>query len=626
MVAALAQPGAAAPGGISTIAGTGVIGYNGGGIRATTATLANPQGVAVDALGNRLIVDTASNRVRVVAVSASNPGYPIFGCASTCTWTAGDIYTIAGPGAPGYNGDDVPAATGELDAPSGVVVDHHGNPLVADTLNNRVRVIAVSASNPGYPTPRWTVGDIYTVAGNGTGSYNGDGIPGPDGELSSPQAVTVDTTGNLLITDTADSRVRVMALSASNPGYPLTGCTSNVGPVPCVWMLGDIYTMAGPGPGFNGDGIPAVNAEVNEPRGVTVDGEGNPIIADAANDRVRVIAVSASNPGYPVPGWTVGDIYTIAGAGTGSYTPDGVSAPTAEINTPGGVAVDHAGNPLLVDSGNQRVRVVAVSGANPGYLLAGCAGACHWSVGDIYTVTGDGSGAYNGDGIPATSAQLNFPAGLAIDTIGNFYIADTSNSRVREVQVGATVNPPCPPRSVSAVPLEQLAVVHWVIPSCNGGSAITGYVVTPHLGATALTPHLFNAAATTGTISGLTVKRTYRFTVAAQNVAGAGRASGSSNAVTIGAPAPPARPTVAKVSAGALAVKFRAPANNGAPIAGFTATCASANGGRTRSKAGRASPITVTGLSVGKTYACTVAATNSRGTGPASPPSAAAKA
>jgi hypothetical protein len=620
VIVAVPGPAAASAGDISTVAGIGSAGENGDGIPGVSAAVDQPQGVAIDAHGNALIADSSNNRVRVVAASASNPGYPLADCSGPCTWTVGDIYVIAGQGLVGFNGDGIPADAAQLDTPSDVAVDHVGNPLVVDSHNDRVRVIAVSASNPGYPLARWSVGDIYTVAGNGAGSvgYSGDGFYATDAHLLAPKRVTVDVHGNLLITDTGNQRVRVVAVSASNPGYPLGGCAGR-----CVWTPGDIYTVAGNGfGGYSGDGIRAMRAELNAPTGIGVDANGDVLITDTENHRVRIVAIATSNPGYSLVSWTVGDIYTIAGNGTPSYTSDGIPATATEVNEPHGVTVDAEHNPVIADTGNHRVRVLAVSRYDPGYLLAGCTGGCRWTIGDVYTVAGNGTGSYDGDGIPATRAQLNFPASVALDTKGNLYIADSSNSRVREVQIGTPVTVPCAPRSVSATPRKQQAVVRWDSPPCTGGPPITNYLVTPHLPSTRLPARRFGATATTAVITGLTVGKTYRFTVEAVNTIGESAPSKLTNSITVGVPGRPAKPTVTKTAPGSLMVTFDTAPGNGAAISRYTATCASRNGGNTNSSSHKSSPINVNGLTPGKTYTCTVTATNSRGTGPASLPSA----
>ena len=531
LVAMSADVAGAAAGNISTVAGTGGVGEHGDGGPAVNATIDEPQSVAVDAHGNLVIADSTNNRVRVVAVSAMNPGYRLSGCTGTCTWAVGDIYVIAGHGIGGYNGDRIPAVNAQLFAPTGVAVDKVGNVVIADSLNERVRVVAVSPANPGYFVSSWTIGDIYTVAGNGPGSlpYNGDGIFATDAQVSNPQRVSFDASGNLFIADTGNQRVRVVALSVSNPGYPLGGCIG-----PCTWAAGDIYTVAGDGfAGYFGDGIPSTSTGLNVPTGVAVDSHNNVVIADTGNQRIRIVAVSASNPGYSLPSWTVGDVYTVAGGLAGGYSGDGKPAAGADIDLAQDVTIDTHGNLLIADTGNERVRVVAKSGSNPGYPLGGCTGSCTWAVGNIYTVAGTGVGAFNGDGMLATKAQIYSPTDVAVARNGSLYIADSVNSRIREVALGATATAPCAPRAVSATAGKGRSAVHWVAPSCTGGAAITGYVVTPYLGSSALPARTYKSTATTQTLSGLTARKTYRFKVAARNSAGLGPSSAFSNAVTI---------------------------------------------------------------------------------------------
>jgi parallel beta-helix repeat protein len=166
------------------------------------------------------------------------------------------------------------------------------------------------------------------------------------------------------------------------------------------------------------------------------------------------------------------------------------------------------------------------------------------------------------------------------------------------------------------------ARVIWKAPANNGGAPITGYRVIPYAAGVAQPAIVFNSAATTQQINGLTDGASYRFTVAARNVVGFGPPSAMSPAMIAGAPGQPGVPTVVKPASGSLKNTFAAPMNNGAPITSYSVTCASSNGGVTRTKTGPASPITVTTLTPGKSYVCRVSATNSRGTGPLSNPSA----
>ncbi len=433
-LAVVASPAAATQFNISTIAGTGTAAYNGDGIPVSSGVrLNNPTGVAVDAQGNDIIADRDNQRIRIIENSTTNPGYPCGGC----TWTPGNIDTIAGTGTFGYNGDNIPSDTAQIKAPADVAVDGSGNVFIADQGNHRVRVIAVSVSNPGYPCGgcTWTPGNIYTVAGTGTASYNGDGIVASSAQLSAPGNIAFDSSGNLLISDTSNGRVRVVAINASNPGYTLGGHNC-----PCTWTQQQIYTIAGSDTlGYAGDGGAATiigtgtGAELQYPHGVTTDGVGNVIIGDGSNNRVRIVAVSASNPGYPCGGctWTTGNIYTIAGTGTGGYNGDDIVATTAKVDAPNDALVDSAGNVLIADIINSRVRIIAVSATNPGYPCGGCT----WTPTHIYTIAGTNASGYNGDGVVSTSAQLDLPSDLAFDPAGNLVIADQGNHRVRGVQL-----------------------------------------------------------------------------------------------------------------------------------------------------------------------------------------------
>ena len=396
--------GAATPGDISTVAGNGSAGCSGDGSLATSADLSFPSGVGVDSSGNLVIADTDNNRVSVVAETSGT----FYGVAMT----AGDMYTVAGQAAVctgGYSGDGGLATSAQLDFPYDVAVDGSGNLVIADAANNRVRVVAETSGT--FYGVAMTAGDIYTVAGNGTGGYSGDGGPATSAELFDPAGVAVDGSGNLVIADALNNRVRVVAeTSGTFYGVAMTA--------------GDIYTVAGSGTGGqSGDGGPATSAGLNYPQGVAVDGSGNLVIADADNNRVRVVADSTGT--FYGVAMTAGDIYTVAGIGTGGSSGDGGPATSAELNYPSRVAVDGSGNLVIADTDNNRVRVVADS-TGTFYGIA-------MTAGDIYTVAGNGTGGYSGDGGPATSAELAGPAGVAVDGSGNLVIADAFNNRIRAV-------------------------------------------------------------------------------------------------------------------------------------------------------------------------------------------------
>jgi uncharacterized repeat protein (TIGR01451 family) len=279
--------------------------------------------------------------------------------------------TIGGNGSQGYWGDTGPATNAILDNPTGLAFDNSGDFFIADAVNNRVRKV----------TPN---GTIATVAGNGSDGYSGDGGPATSATLSVPSGVAVDVSGNLYIADTLNNRIRK------------------------VTPDGNITTFAGNGThGYSGDGASASAAELAAPVGVAVDAASNVYIADTDNHRIRMVAPN-------------GTITTVAGNGVQGYLGDGLPAAVAELNQPRGIAVDSKGDLFIADSGNQVVRLVASGGV-------------------INTLAGTGAAGYSGDGGPATGATLFDPSGVAVDATGVLYVADASNSVVRRVDPGGTI-------------------------------------------------------------------------------------------------------------------------------------------------------------------------------------------
>ena len=328
---------------ITTVAGNGTDIFSGDGGPATKAALFNPHGVALDAAGNLYIADTGFNLIRKVS--------------------GGTITTVAGNGVYGFSGDGGPATNASLGSPSGVALDNVGNLYIADFVNARVR--------------RISGGTITTVAGNGTGTFSGDGGSATSASLSGPTGVALDAAGNLYIAELG-SRIR----KVSN---------------------GTITTVAGNGVnGFSGDGGPATNASLNVPNGPAVDAAGNIYIADSNNQRIRKVSG--------------GTITTVAGNGTGGFSGDGGPATSATLYDPNFAVLDEAGNLYIADYYNQRIRKV--------------------SSGTITTVAGNGTAGFSGDGGPATSAALYYPSGIAPDPAGNLYIADLYNHRIRKVSDG----------------------------------------------------------------------------------------------------------------------------------------------------------------------------------------------
>ncbi len=206
----------------------------------------------------------------------------------------------------------------------------------------------VAASSGTFYGQPMTQGDIYTVAGTGTGGYSGDGGVATSAELYYPSGVTVDAAGNVLIADAVNDRIRVVAASIGYVLRPVHDARATSTPSPAPGPRATPVTAGRP---------PRPKLQ---PLGVAVDASGNVLIADSENDRVRVVAATSGT--FYGQSMTQGDIYTIAGTGTQGYSGDGGAATSAELYYPEGVAVDASANILISDGGNQRIREVAAYG------------------------------------------------------------------------------------------------------------------------------------------------------------------------------------------------------------------------------------------------------------------------
>jgi len=223
-----------------------------------------------------------------------------------------------------------------------------------------------------------TDGTITTIAGSGTNGYAGDGSAATSANLNYPAAIAVDGSGNVYISDTGNHVIRKRAAG------------------------GTITTFAGTNvAGYYGDGGAATSAQLNLPLGVALDSAGNLYIADTLISMIRKVA---SN----------GTITMVAGSTLSGYGGDGGAATSAQLHEPFGVTVDAAGNMYISDTFNHEVRKVTTDGT-------------------ITRIAGTGTRGYSGDGGPATEAKLNYPEGLAVDSAGNLFIADSLNCRIRVV-------------------------------------------------------------------------------------------------------------------------------------------------------------------------------------------------
>jgi len=425
------------PGGIiSTVAGTGVNGFSGDGVLATSAELSSPTGVALDSAGNIYIADGPNSRIRRVspagnittfagtgdplilrpwqiAIDSKGNLYAADGDQTNVRKIdpSGKITPFAGTGQQGYSGDGGPATSAMIVA-IGVAVDAVDNVLIAGgtkirkvTPGGTISTFAdVSSANSVFGGGMLSIaadGTVYmadslyyrvvklaadgtnmqTVAGTGVYNYTeGCGTPAApfkkiatNAQLAQPQAVLVDGSGSVYIADSGNQRVRK------------------------VTRDGLITTIAGPNPGFSGDGGPASEAGLSNPMGMAFDSTGTVFIADSGNNRIRKITPD-------------GVIHTIAGNGgpTSVDDPACFAPNSAFLNKPSAVAVDQNGNVFVADTRNNLIREIAADGT-------------------LSVIAGTGQAGYSGDGGLAIDAALNVPSSVAVDAAGNVFFSDSAN-------------------------------------------------------------------------------------------------------------------------------------------------------------------------------------------------------
>lgn len=396
-------------GSLSIFAGSAIhAGFSGDGGPPSAALLGSPEAIALDAAGHLYIADENNFRIREVS--------------------SGTISTIVGNGSVGDNG---PATQAQLYSTGFIALDSADNLYIGDPTMSTVRKVA--AADGTITTYASTFGEVDGIAVDSAGNlfvadsaadriwkfsngsrsvYAGTGQLGyspnmaaADAKMWGPFGLAADSTGNLYFSDTTQAPGSPADLSTSRPNDSYIDEISN----------GNLNTIGGDGPGgYNGDGQPGLNTAFNSPAGVAVDKVGNVFVSDAANYRIREIS-------------NTGTVTTVAGNGVQGYAGDNGPAADAElnlvrrgypfINSASGVAVDQAGNIYIADTLNYRVRKVTAS------------------TGIITTIAGTGTSGYSGDNGPATSAELSFPRGIAVDAAGNVFVAD--GLRVRELTPSA---------------------------------------------------------------------------------------------------------------------------------------------------------------------------------------------
>jgi len=320
------------------------------------------------------------------------------------------VNTLAGSGVAGSASGTGIAA--QFNNPGGVAVDSAGNVYVADLSNHRIRKV----------TP---LGVVTTLAGSGFSGF-ADGT-GTAAQFNTPHGVAVDSAGNVYVADRNNQRIRkvtptgvVTTLAGSTYGSadgtgtaaqfrsPTGVAVDSAGDVyvadsenNCIRKVtpaGVVTTLAGSTIGF-ADGT-GTAAQFNGPIGVALDSAGNVYVADRNNNYIRKVTPT-------------GVVTTLAGSGVSGFA-DGTGT-AAQFNLPFGVAVDSAGNVYVVDRNNHRIRTVTPTGV-------------------VTTLAGSTIGFADGTD---TAAQFNNPFGVAVDSAGNVYVADTFNHRIRKVTPGA---------------------------------------------------------------------------------------------------------------------------------------------------------------------------------------------
>ena len=400
---------------ITTFAGNGTAGFGGDGGAAISANLKNPDAVAVDVAGNVYVCDFSNSRVRKVD-------------------TNGIITTIAGTGTNGFAGDGGIATNAELYYPQSVSIDGFGNVYIADKFNYRIRKIN-------------TNGIIFTIAGNGTAGYSGDFGAATNAELNYPSGVVADHAGNIYISDNSNNRVRKVnsnGIITTLAGTGIAGYLADGGPAidaaffyptdVALDKFGNIYAVdsqnnllrkintngsitrvAGQGPSnappSSGDGGLAIKASLQSPRKLAIDAQNNIYIREL----YRIRKIDSNDI-----------ITTVAGNGTFGNSGDGGQATNAEIGDESwGMAFDKSGNLYIAENYGS-------------YPTWGCKVRKVDTNGIITTFAGTGTEAYSGDGGSATAAELDGASGVAVDALGNVFIA--SNNCVRKVNTSGIIN------------------------------------------------------------------------------------------------------------------------------------------------------------------------------------------
>lgn len=542
---------------IQTVAGTGVGGSGGDGGPAKLAHLNRPYGIAVDGAGTLYIADLGNGGARRVtldgtistinlsrgsarAVAPRNVAVETDGTLYVSDFGAHQVYRVstsgavtvfAGTGKAGASGDGGPATLAQLNSPAGIALDAAGTLYIADSGNNRIRKVfrgsistlmnveaptglSVATGGTLYIAAAHYLGTTFSAIGSagakdiavdgtgnaffstgplvqkitrsgiitniaGTGAaryYGGDGGPAASARLHGPAALVDDGAGNWYVADTGNHRIRRIAAS------------------------GIIATVAGTGePGGNGDGGPALLAQLNTPRGLAFDALHNLLIADSANGRIRKLTpagtittvVDQLNNPEAIAVDASGSLF-IAETGKGRVlrvSASGIVSTLVSTQSPGALAFDRSGNLLIavntgvvkltdagvlftIADGLNTPRGLAVNLAGD-VIIAEAGGHRLWlasASGTLSVLAGTGTAGFTGDGGPANAAQLSSPSGVAIDSSGIIRIADSGNHRIRTLtSSGPAFDPIVALRVVNGASLKPGPIAPGEIVTIYGG-------------------------------------------------------------------------------------------------------------------------------------------------------------
>jgi hypothetical protein len=423
---------------------------------ATLGTLNNPVGVWADAKGDVVIADTTDYLIRGVTYNAAKG-------TNVISNLAGNAHQCQNPtAAPPACGDTGAPYNATLGAPTAAVADKSGNIYIADTNDNRIRVVNRTSATITIAGVQIAKNTINTIAGTGytctsPTSACGDGGPALSATMNGPNGIALDSNGNIYFADTGDRKIRMISNSTGiittyagtgNSCAPAQGCgnggAATAANISAPWQISFdssnnlyiteppvndirevtystrfIQTVAGNNTrGYGGDGGPATAATVNGPRGVWASPGGGFIIGDTGDQVVRSVLS--------------GTITTLAGGNGTTVASGGDGGPATSAILAGNraTAVDSFGNVYIADTANNRIR-----------KISGCSGTAGtgFCTSNITTFAGTGIANYSGDGGPATSATLNGPEGVGVDASGNVYIADSNNLVVRMVDVSSGI-------------------------------------------------------------------------------------------------------------------------------------------------------------------------------------------